>query len=110
MSTRGPDLGLRAPCPDPAKGSADGRGVEGLLQRLFDRAPDGMVVMRVDDGLIVLVNEAFGRLLGHPVDQIVGHNSAEFGLWPAPAQRAEVQRSLLADGRPAAGGVPVAHP
>ena len=60
------------------------RDVEELLQRLFDRAPDGMVVMRVDDGLIVLVNEAFGRLLGHPVDQIVGHNSAEFGLWPAP--------------------------
>ena len=30
--------------------------VEGLLQRLFDRAPDGLVVMRASDGLIVLVN------------------------------------------------------
>ena len=72
--------------------------VEGLLQRLFDRAPDGMVVMRASDGLIVLVNEAFGRLLGLPVEGIVGHNSAEFGLWPAPAQRGEVQRSVLAEG------------
>ena len=62
--------------------------------------------MRVGDGLIVLVKEAFGRLLGHPVDRIVGHNSAEFGLWLAPVQRVEVQRSLLAD----AAGRPVEFP
>ena len=76
--------------------------VAGLLQRLFDRALDGLVVMRASDGLIVLVNEAFGRLLGLPVKGIVGHNSAEFGLWPAPAQRGGA--AVRARRRRAAGG------
>ncbi|MGZ4617579.1 MAG: putative bifunctional diguanylate cyclase/phosphodiesterase [Frankiaceae bacterium] len=69
-----------------------------LLRRLFERAPDGMVVLRVADGLIVLVNAAFSRLLDCPVDQIVGRASAEFGLWPAPAERARVLRSVRAHG------------
>ena len=45
---------------------------EVLLQRFFDRAPDGLVVTRLRDGRIVLVNEAFGRLLGYPPSELTG--------------------------------------
>jgi diguanylate cyclase (GGDEF)-like protein/PAS domain S-box-containing protein len=75
-----------------------------LLQHLFDSAPDGMVVSRLRDGTIVLANEAMGRLLGHPVSDIIGRSSDDFGLWPGPAEREEVTRQIP---RPAELRVPV---
>ena len=86
------------------------RALRGSCSACSTGRRDGLVVMRASDGLIVLVNEAFGRLLGLPVEGIVGHNSAEFGLWSAPAQRGEVQRSALADGARLAVESRLSHP
>ena len=71
---------------------------EGLLQRLFDRAPDGLVVTRLRDGRIVLVNDAFGRLLGYPPSELTGRSAEEFGLWPAATERAQVGVTVLVGG------------
>ncbi len=71
---------------------------ESILQRLFDRAPDGLVVTRLRDGRIVLVNEAFGRLLGYPPSELTGRSSDEFDLWPDAAERGPVTATLLAGG------------
>ena len=65
-----------------------------LLQRLFDLAPDGLVVTRLRDGLIALANDAFGRLLGYATSDLVGRNSDEFGLWPDGTERDQVMAML----------------
>jgi diguanylate cyclase (GGDEF)-like protein/PAS domain S-box-containing protein len=70
-----------------------------LLRTLFDHAPDGCVVTRLRDHQIVLVNEAFCRLLGYTESDLVGHDAATIGLWPTAAERREVTAELLA-GRP----------
>jgi diguanylate cyclase (GGDEF)-like protein/PAS domain S-box-containing protein len=61
-----------------------------LGQRLFEQAPDGILLSRLRDGLIVLTNEAMARLLGCAITQITGHSPEEFGLWPGPDERAEL--------------------
>ncbi|CAN5838724.1 EAL domain-containing protein [soil metagenome] len=66
------------------------RLVDTLRQRLFDKAPDGLVVSRLSDGLIVLTNEAMGRLLGCAVPEITGRSVEEFRLWPGPEERARL--------------------
>jgi diguanylate cyclase (GGDEF)-like protein/PAS domain S-box-containing protein len=78
-------------------GSSGTRAIRGLLRRLFERAPDGMIVTRVRDSHVLLANEAFSRLLGVPVDEIVGHSSEEFGLWREPAQGLNALRGLGAE-------------
>jgi diguanylate cyclase (GGDEF)-like protein/PAS domain S-box-containing protein len=80
--------------------SGDGsssRAIRGLLRRLFEVAPDGMIVTRVRDGEILLANEAFSRMLGVPVEEIVGRKSEEFGLWREPAATLNSLRGLGAD-------------
>ncbi len=71
--------------------------VRGLLRRLFERAPDGMVVTRIRDGRIFLANEAFGRMLGAPLDEIIGRPAEEFGLWREPAEGLNALRGLGAE-------------
>lgn len=73
------------------------RAIRGLLRRLFEVAPDGMIVTRVRDGEILLANEAFSRMLGLPVEEIVGRRSEEFGLWREPALGLNTLRGLGAD-------------
>jgi diguanylate cyclase (GGDEF)-like protein/PAS domain S-box-containing protein len=70
-----------------------------LLQRLFDRAPDGMVVSRLRDGRIVLVNDALCSLLGYSSEEMVGHCADEFGLWPGAKERAAAKRRLESQAR-----------
>jgi diguanylate cyclase (GGDEF)-like protein/PAS domain S-box-containing protein len=78
-------------------GSSGTKAIRGLLRRLFEVAPDGMIVTRIRDGQILLANDAFSRMLGVPVDEIVGHKSEEFGLWREPAAGLNALRGLGAD-------------
>jgi diguanylate cyclase (GGDEF)-like protein/PAS domain S-box-containing protein len=66
------------------------RLAEPLGQHLLEQAPDGILLSRLRDGLIVLTNEAMSRLLGCPTTQIIGHAPEEFGLWPGRDERAEL--------------------
>jgi PAS domain S-box-containing protein len=57
------------------------RGEGGLLRRLFERAPDGMLVTRLRDGRIVMANEACSRLLGVEHGDLFARTTEEIGLW-----------------------------
>jgi PAS domain S-box-containing protein len=57
------------------------RGEGGLLRRLFDRAPDGLLVTRLRDGRIVMANEAVSRLLGCEHSDLIAATTEEIGLW-----------------------------
>jgi PAS domain S-box-containing protein len=74
------------------------RGEGGLLRRLFDRAPDGLLVTRLRDGRIVMANEAAARLLGWEHSDIIARTTEEVGLWPAHDRDAWVRR--MREGEP----------
>jgi PAS domain S-box-containing protein len=67
-------------------------GEGGLLRRLFERAPDGMLVTRLRDGRIVMANEACSRLLGVEHGDLFARTTEEIGLWPDADRETFVRR------------------
>src|SRR4051794_32915068 len=67
-------------------------GEGGLLRRLFERAPDGMLVTRLRDGRIVMANEACSRLLGVEHGDLFARTTQEIGLWPDDDRETFVRR------------------
>lgn len=46
-----------------------------------------MIISRLDDGLIIDVNDAFLRDYGYSLEELVGRSSLEIGLWAEPSER-----------------------
>jgi PAS domain S-box-containing protein len=67
-------------------------GEGGLLRRLFERAPDGMLVTRLRDGRIVMANEACSRLLGVEHGDLFARTTEEIGLWRDADRESFVRR------------------
>ncbi|MBP7371931.1 MAG: PAS domain S-box protein [Opitutaceae bacterium] len=63
---------------------------ERKLAEIFRASPEMIVVSRLDDGLMIEVNDAFTRILGYSHEETIGHTSLEIGLWPTPEARAAV--------------------
>ncbi len=59
-------------------------GTNEQFRQIFDASPDPIVITRVSNGRIVLVNEEFLRLSGHRVGDAIGRTGIELGLWPDP--------------------------
>ncbi len=68
------------------------RGEGGLLRRLFELAPDGMIVTRLRDGRIVMANAACSRILGCVHSDLLARTTEEVGLWPGADRDAFVRR------------------
>ena len=60
-------------------------------QELFARAvgssPDWISVVRISDGVILHVNDAFERESGYAAAEVIGRSTLEVGLWAEPGQR-----------------------
>lgn len=54
---------------------------EALLDRVFHGSLVGMVVARVEDGVVLEANDAFGGLIGRSVGDLLGANLDDLGLW-----------------------------
>lgn len=63
---------------------------------IFDSSPDPIVITRVADGRIVLVNEEFVNASGYTRGEALGRTPVELGLWPDPAQQAHCLKLLEA--------------
>jgi PAS domain S-box-containing protein len=74
---------------------------EGLLDRVFHGSLAGMVVARLDDGVIVEANDAFCALAARGLGELLGSNLDDVGLWgefgPDRA-RAQLRETGLIDG------------
>ena len=66
---------------------------------IFDSSPDPIVITRVDDGRIVLVNEEFVNASGYTRGEALGRTPVELGLWPDPAQQVHCFKLLEATGK-----------
>ena len=68
------------------------------FQNVFDANPDPIVISRVADGRIVLVNREFERASGYTKDEALGRTSTELKLWPDPAERERCAQILQTQG------------
>jgi len=55
--------------------------------RLFGAVPSGLIATRVEDGVIVQVNEAFERVSGWSRTEAQGHSTLSLGIWPDRSNR-----------------------
>jgi PAS domain S-box-containing protein len=69
-----------------------------LLAAIGDTSPD-MIYAKDKDGRFVYVNPAVARVIGHPVDELIGKSEEEWGRGTAEAQEiAAIDRRILSSG------------
>jgi PAS domain S-box-containing protein len=56
----------------------------------FKTSPDPFSISRLDDGVMLAVNDGFTRTYGWTEQEVLGKRSLELGLWVDPADRARL--------------------
>jgi diguanylate cyclase (GGDEF)-like protein/PAS domain S-box-containing protein len=70
---------------------------EDKFARIFAGSPDGIVIIRLEDGCIVDINEAFLTASGYARDELVGHRVGQLPIFSDRTQlRSATQRVLAA--------------
>ena len=72
---------------------------ERKLRKLFDASPIWMVLMTLEDGCYVEVNQAFCDSTGYSREEVIGRRFTDIGLWPNPEDRSEVVRIIRQEGK-----------
>jgi len=75
------------------------RQSEEKFSRLFRLSPDVIILMRLDDGRVIDVNEAFSRLTGFGHGEAVGKTVFEMGLYDSLAMRDLVRQRMQTAGQ-----------
>jgi PAS domain S-box-containing protein len=68
--------------------------MEHLAAGLLQRSSDAIAIVRLDDEMVIDVNEAFFAMTGFSREEVVGRPSREFTVWLDPASHSVVSRSL----------------
>jgi PAS domain S-box-containing protein len=63
------------------------RESEARFSAAFKASPVFITISRLEDGRTVLANEAFLKWTGYRLEEVLGRNSLELGLWANPADR-----------------------
>ncbi len=66
--------------------------------QLFRLSPDAIVLLNVDSGRLVDVNDSFVTISGYSRDEALGRMLTELGIYRNPAEREEIYRRLNQDG------------
>jgi PAS domain S-box-containing protein len=74
------------------------RRSEDLLRQVIRVSPDAITVSRLATGQNVLANDAFLRLSGLAMSEVMGHCSVASGLWNDPEDRAALVASVRESG------------
>lgn len=72
---------------------------EQKFSRAFHASPDGLLISRASDGMLLDVNEGFTRITGYTRDQAVGTSTLALRLWRDDADRQRMIEMLRRDGR-----------
>jgi PAS domain S-box-containing protein len=75
------------------------RQSEEKFAQLFRLSPDVIIFMRLEDGCILDVNEAFSRITGYALSEAVGRNALELGLYDSISARETVRQLVDTMGR-----------
>ena len=66
--------------------------------QLFRLSPDAIVLLNVDSGRLVDVNDSFVTISGYARDEVLGRKLTELGIYRNPAEREEIYSRLNRDG------------
>ncbi|MES2819526.1 MAG: EAL domain-containing protein [Pseudomonadota bacterium] len=64
----------------------------------FHASPDGLLITRQRDGLIIEANDGLSRITGYGPDAITGHSTLELDLWADPSDRLHMLDLLARQG------------
>ncbi len=75
------------------------RESEVRFQTVFQTSPDAVTISRLDDGLIIDVNEGFTRLSKYSEQEIKGKSSLDINIWHDPKDREKMVARLQEEGQ-----------
>ncbi len=67
--------------------------------KAFRSVPDGIAIMRIEDGLYLEVNDSFCELSGYSREEIVGSTSRKLNVWVDSSEREKIISILKTEGR-----------
>src|SRR6185503_17146717 len=70
------------------------RESEARFSAAFQASPAFLGILRLSDGAYVLANDAFVNWLGYPREEVIGHSSAEFGMWENLDERTSALKDM----------------
>jgi len=70
-----------------------------LLEKLFRSSPAAVGLVRLDDGVMLDVNEAYERLFGWTRREVLGRSTDELRVWADPQERVRFREAIDAGGR-----------
>jgi PAS domain S-box-containing protein len=68
------------------------------FELIFNTSPDAAIISRLDDGLIVSINDGFLSLSGLDREDVVGKKASEITIWTNPADITKVTDGLRIKG------------
>lgn len=71
------------------------RASEARFETAFHTSPDAIVITRMNDGVVLEVNEGFGRLTGYDRGDAIGRPVTSLGLWNTRSWERTVLRELF---------------
>ncbi|SDH43914.1 PAS domain S-box-containing protein/diguanylate cyclase (GGDEF) domain-containing protein [Pseudomonas benzenivorans] len=63
---------------------------EEKFAKAFHASPDGLLISRVRDGLLIEVNDGFSRITGYSSSEAAHRSTLELGVWANPEDRARM--------------------
>ncbi len=72
---------------------------EDKFSKAFHINPDAILITRLDDGMIVMVNEGFMQIFGATEEEVIGKTSLELNIYVNPEDRNSVIEGLKAKGK-----------
>lgn len=71
---------------------------EERLRTIFQTSPDAVVISRVEDGLVLEVNEGFTQMTGYSRSDAIGYTSVDLQLWHNQEERQKMLNALTSHG------------
>ncbi|ARU86987.1 bifunctional diguanylate cyclase/phosphodiesterase [Pseudomonas sp. M30-35] len=71
---------------------------EEKFAKAFHASPDGMLITRAEDGVLLDANEGFTHITGFNAKQVLNRSTLELGLWSNPKQRTYILQQLQSHG------------
>ena len=71
---------------------------EDKFAKAFHASPDGLLISRARDGLLIEINQGFSRITGYSSSEAAQRSTLELGVWANPADRARMLEQIALHG------------
>ena len=75
------------------------RESEAKFYTTFNTNPDGMVIIRLSDGVYIDINKGFTNITGYTREEFIGKSHKEINIWENPNDRQKLIEGLKKDGK-----------